>query len=633
MYANNDLSTTISSTPATVTSDQTATFEFSSPFDEGQVTFSCWVDGADAVPCTSPFTTPILPEGAHGFLVAAQDPSSNWGPPASYAWTINVLSSGDGSEESPFQLSSCADIQVIHDNLSANYQLETNIDCDGVVMTPIGAIGNPFIGTLDGNGYTISNVILTSSTYDSGIFGRTENASFSNLYLDNITISGTDNVGALIGTATYTTTSRISLTNSSVTGTGEFVGGIVGYLGGSSIEKSYAEDTTVTGDNLVGGLAGIAIGPSTISQSYFQGIIDGATNVGGITGQVGAGPAYVTETYADVSFTNAGSDIVGAIGSGASETRNFIANAPYLENNSQAPLGTWDFVETWYVRSGNYPGLQPLVLPQMLCVAPGASDTSVTVGCTTQPTLSGPTTWEVKYGYSDATSWTNLSSQAGASFGVTINDLLPGTDYRVLFRYTNDIGTSQWGSQEITTTGNSDIDGDGKSNKEEFKGPNSGDANSDGTPDYTQANVTTFIGTDSSKYVVLKTSCNNNFNVQIGLESSESKDAGFNYPAGLVGFVARGCSVGASAIFSLYFYDQSSSNLVLRKWQNGIYKDVPGATIQQVTIGGKSVAKASYQVTDGGSLDDDGIADGNIVDPVGLAASIVTVPNTGFRQN
>lgn len=630
VYANDDLSTTITVNPRSVTSDQTATFEFTTPFDESPVTFSCWLDGAEAVPCTSPFTTSVLGEGAHTFAVAAQDSFSNWGPVDGFNWTINLLDSGDGSESSPYQLGNCADLQVVNENLSAHYHLAGNIDCNGLTVEPIGSSGTPFTGLLNGNGYTISNITYVVLDDNVGLFGNTSEATITNLYLDNIVIGGNESVGALAGSTNYTTISYVGLKNADITATGDNVGGLVGYLGGSTIEKSFAEDTAVNGGNLVGGLSGIAIGPSTVSQSYFQGTVDGATNVGGITGQVGAGPAYVTETYADVIFSNAGSDVVGSIGSGAGETRNFMASTPYLENNTQAPLGTWDFVETWYVRTNDYPGLKPLLLPQLLCEAPLATDDSATVTCATDPALAGLTSWELQYGYADATTWTNVASQSGPGFSVTVNDLLPGTDYRIRFRYISAVGTSQWGSQEITTTGSSDVDGDGISNKEEFLGPNDGDADNDGTADYTQANVTSFKGLNSDKYVVLKTSCNDNFNVQIGRESAETADSGFDYPAGLIGFVARGCAVGSTADFTLYFYDQDSTSLVLRKWNDGVYSTVPGAVIQQVTIAGSTVTKASYQVTDGGSLDDDGVADGNIVDPVGLALSTVGVPNTGL---
>lgn len=543
---------------------------------------------------------------------------------------VSAFTSGDGSESSPYQIESCNDLQNIADDLDAYYVLNRNVDCDGIIMTRIGHFENPFTGSLKGNGYTISNVILTNDSYDTGIFGRTDTATFSDLYLDNIEITGTDNVGALVGTSSYTTISHVGLTNATINGTGEYAGGIVGYLGGSSIEKSFVERTTISGDTYVGGLAGVTIGPSTISQSYFQGTVDGDTKVGGITGQVGAGPAYVSETYADVVFENAGTDVVGATDFGASVMSSFIASAPYAGNKTQSPLDTWDFTDTWYVRTENYPGLKPLRLPILLCEMPTSTDTSVTVTCTTEPGLEGPTSWEIAYKYSDDTTWAPLPSKSGDLFTTTVQNLLPGTSYNVRFRYTNDIGTSVWGSQEITTTGNSDIDGDGISNKEEFTGPNNGDADNDGVLDYTQANVTSLKGVNANTYVVLKTTCNDNFNVRIGRESSESADIAFDYPAGLVGFVARGCQVGGVADISLYFYDQSSTGLTLRKSFDNTYRTITDASTQQIVIDNNSVVKASYKVVDGGGLDDDGVADGNIVDPVGLALNVIGVPNTGL---
>jgi hypothetical protein len=49
-----------------------------------------------------------------------------------------------------------------------------------------------------------------------------------------------------------------------------------------------------------------------------------------------------------------------------------------------------------------------------------------------------------------------------------------------------------------------------------------------------------------------------------------------------------------------------------------------------VTIGGKTALKAVYAITDGSSLDRDGLADGNIADPVGPAFNVLGVPDTGL---
>ena len=73
--------------------------------------------------------------------------------------------------------------------------------------------------------------------------------------------------------------------------------------------------------------------------------------------------------------------------------------------------------------------------------------------------------------------------------------------------------------------------------------------------------------------------------------------------------------------------------MVARKYQaaTNTYSEIPGATITQVTIDGHTVTKVTYNVTDGGALDEDGSANGMIIDPSGPAINIknVKAPITG----
>ena len=72
---------------------------------------------------------------------------------------------------------------------------------------------------------------------------------------------------------------------------------------------------------------------------------------------------------------------------------------------------------------------------------------------------------------------------------------------------------------------------------------------------------------------------------------------------------------------------------MLRKWDsNNAYSTITGAVLTNETIDGKNVLKAVYTVKDGGVLDQDNTADGNIVDPVGIGKSAVGSPNTGLLQ-
>ncbi|MFN8149752.1 MAG: hypothetical protein U0R24_01320 [Solirubrobacterales bacterium] len=81
--------TTISGGPTGSTSDNTPTFDLQS--DETPSTFECSVDGAAFAPCTTPFTTAPLADGAHTFEARATDNSSNTDPtPASRAFTVDT---------------------------------------------------------------------------------------------------------------------------------------------------------------------------------------------------------------------------------------------------------------------------------------------------------------------------------------------------------------------------------------------------------------------------------------------------------------------------------------------------------------------------------------------------------------
>ncbi len=198
---------------------------------------------------------------------------------------------------------------------------------------------------------------------------------------------------------------------------------------------------------------------------------------------------------------------------------------------------------------------------------------------------------------------------------------------------TNNVGTS---ALTVTT----DNDGDGITNAIETAAPNSGDANDDGTPDKNQLNVTSFTNTVTGEYATVEadSSCELT-TVSTQTESTATADANYSYPLGLLDFTADCGTPGYTTTITQYFYDPPAGSFVLRKFVNGTYQTVTGATLTTTTIGGHSVLQASYQVTDGGPLDDDGTANGVIVDPAGpavLGASTTTptagVPAAGLGQ-
>ncbi len=200
---------------------------------------------------------------------------------------------------------------------------------------------------------------------------------------------------------------------------------------------------------------------------------------------------------------------------------------------------------------------------------------------------------------------------------------------------TNNVGTS-------TLTLTNDDDGDGIENATERAAPNSGDGDDDGTDDSTQDHVTSIVNSITGEYstLVVNSSCTLS-STQLRRASDLGSDTSYTYPLGLLDFTANCGTPGFTTTVTQYFYDPPAQDFTLRKYVNGSYQTVSVANISTQTIGGRSVLVVSYQVTDGGALDDDGLANGVIVDPAGpavfspsgsSASSAAGAPNTGIQE-
>lgn len=179
----------------------------------------------------------------------------------------------------------------------------------------------------------------------------------------------------------------------------------------------------------------------------------------------------------------------------------------------------------------------------------------------------------------------------------------------------------------------SDLDGDNIPDDVENDAPNNGDANNDNILDSEQANVASFINTITNDYVVLEVSCDFIADVSVVNSDTLGADTGFSYPGGLLNFELL-CEEGETATITQYFYgleDVDVSLVVARKYFEVTgYKTITDAEISNQTIGGLTVLVISYEIEDGGELDEDGVVDGVIIDPSGPALNSAGVPNTGL---
>lgn len=174
--------------------------------------------------------------------------------------------------------------------LNKKYIQVANIDLSGYSgegWTPI----RTFTGTYDGGNYVIRGLEVKGEVNAyRGLFGRTDNATISNVGLIDNKVTGQSNVGGLVG---YANNSIIE--NSYATGLVEGsvdIGGLVGWAGSSTtITNSYATGS-VTGLNRVGGLVGRAQSSTEISNSYATGEVNEIRNsyaTGSVTATGGAG--------------------------------------------------------------------------------------------------------------------------------------------------------------------------------------------------------------------------------------------------------------------------------------------------------------------------------------------------------
>ena len=117
---------------------------------------------------------------------------------------------GDGSIDNPYLLSDALDIRYLSELVNAGntfygryFQFTNDIDMTGVTITPIGQIGGGkyFYGILDGNGYVLKNITVSTSGDGGGLFGilggTVMNLGIEDGYIGNADYSGS--VGAIAG--------------------------------------------------------------------------------------------------------------------------------------------------------------------------------------------------------------------------------------------------------------------------------------------------------------------------------------------------------------------------------------------------------------------------------------------------
>jgi hypothetical protein len=201
------------------------------------------------------------------------------------------------------------DLDAVRNNLVGNYVLMEDLDdttdgydelvgetVDNKGWQPIGAEGNAFKGTFDGNGHTISDLFIDRPDEEEvGLFGRIQEGLVKNVGLESVDVTGKRFVGALVGYSWKgTLDSDIRPPGSKTYSRGivtgeENVGGLVGnnYDGTvnqceSSVEVFVASSAPDEYRLRTGGLVGLNSG--TVLNCDYNGEVNGDRQVGGLVG-------------------------------------------------------------------------------------------------------------------------------------------------------------------------------------------------------------------------------------------------------------------------------------------------------------------------------------------------------------
>ena len=243
-----------------------------------------------------------------------------------YEWTVeaqspdcaNVSYAGAGTAQTPYEVGTLAQLQCLDQDLTASYEQVADIDAsataawnDGDGFEPIGNPSAAFNATFDGNGHTVSNLVIDRPGVNAvGLFGAVSpSGTVTDLRLTNATVTGDENLGVLVGE------NQGTVENASVAG-------------------------TVTGNESVGALGGANWGPSgVVRNATATGTITGGPNSQKLGGLVGVSGGQVVDSRAMASVSGSFT-LGGVVGFNSGPVRNATATGGVT--GSRSPRGSAD---------------------------------------------------------------------------------------------------------------------------------------------------------------------------------------------------------------------------------------------------------------------------------------------------
>jgi len=320
--------------------------------------------------------------------------------------------SGIGTAGSPYLILTAEQLNEIGNHpghWNKHFKLIANINMNDVNEVDFNIIEN-FTGIFDGNDCTISNLKISSTLSTStGLFGTVDgeisnlglinpkviaqggnvgsligslyHGIITNCYARRVEVSGSTNVGGLIGK----NTGRVTLCWSSGNVSGDsYVGGLAGLIDDGDL-KQCCSRANVIGNRNVGGIAGKTTDQSSeVMNCYATGTVEGDRYVGGLVGQVEQGRVYKSYSVGSVTGNRDVGGLTGFIRVLGNVSRSYWDTQTSGQATSAGGTGKttaqmktmdtylsggWDFFATWTICTEiNYPTLLSLIpTPDLVC--------------------------------------------------------------------------------------------------------------------------------------------------------------------------------------------------------------------------------------------------------------------------
>ena len=224
-------------------------------------------------------------------------------------------------------------IKKMEENPSGTFELTKDYDASFISNGQLSVVSSKFTGTLNGNGYKISNL-------NKPFFNELEGATIKNLVFSNVSLSGANSKGTIANIATDTEITNVHIKGLQFTTGADHSAGMIGEATNTNINKSSVTDFVITTSGKIRISAMIGrLTDGTIKNSYVKGSIhstqakDG-NGIGGVLGH-GYGDIRIENCISKIEITNnAGPRLNGSI------VGIFDSKSSVLKNNVSLSTGT-----------------------------------------------------------------------------------------------------------------------------------------------------------------------------------------------------------------------------------------------------------------------------------------------------